>query len=69
MPFGAALMDGATAEGVWVDYTWYNPVTRELHPKSSWVVRHDDHVFGAGIYLLQENEAADSADTAAGSDE
>lgn len=56
-PFGTALMDGATEEGVWVDYTWYNPVTRELHPKSSWVVRHDGNVFGAGIYL-QDVDAA-----------
>ena len=50
-PFGAALMDGATEEGVWIEYTWYDPVSRELHPKSSWVMRHDAHVFGAGIYL------------------
>jgi len=53
-PFGTALMDGATEEGVWIDYTWYNPVDRALHPKSSWVVLHDGHVFGAGIYLQGE---------------
>ena len=57
-PFGAALMDGATEEGVWIDYTWHNPVTRKLHPKSSWVVRHKGHVFGAGIYL-QQSETVD----------
>jgi signal transduction histidine kinase len=61
-PFGTALMDEATEEGVWVDYTWYNPVTRELHPKSSWVVRHDGYVFGAGIYLPADS--ADGADNA-----
>jgi signal transduction histidine kinase len=55
-PFGAALMDGATEEGVWIEYTWYNPVNRELHPKSSWVVLHDGHVFGAGIYLQDGTE-------------
>jgi signal transduction histidine kinase len=55
-PFGTALMDGATAEGVWIDYTWYNPVTRELHPKSSWVVLHDGYVFGAGVYLQDDAE-------------
>jgi len=61
-PFGSALMDGATQEGVWVDYTWYNPVGRELHPKSSWVVRHDGNVFGAGIYLQEDavEEAAEA---------
>lgn len=50
-PFGTAIQDEATAEGVWVDYTWFNPVGRQLHPKSSWIVRHDGYVFGAGIYL------------------
>lgn len=55
-PFGAALMDEATVEGTWVDYTWYNPLDRALHPKSSWVVRHDGHVFGAGIYLQDDAE-------------
>jgi signal transduction histidine kinase len=61
-PFGTALMDEATAEGVWVEYTWYNPVTRELHPKSSWVVRHDEHVFGAGIYLPEGVESGADAE-------
>jgi signal transduction histidine kinase len=50
-PFGAAIQDEATEEGVWVEYTWYNPVGRELHPKSSWIVLHDGYRFGAGIYL------------------
>lgn len=61
-PFGSALMNGATEEGVWIDYTWFNPVTRELHPKSSWVVRHDGNVFGAGIYLQEDavEEAAEA---------
>jgi cytochrome c len=54
-PFGAAIMDGATEQGVWTDYTWYNPVNRELHAKSSWIVLHDGYVFGAGIYLADED--------------
>jgi cytochrome c len=56
-PFGAAIQDGATAEGVWVEYTWFNPVDKQLHPKSSWVVLHDGNIFGAGIYL--QNDAAE----------
>jgi cytochrome c len=55
-PFGAAIQDGATEEGVWVDYTWFNPVDKQLHPKSSWVVRHDGYIFGAGIYLQDDAE-------------
>ena len=50
-------MDSAIGEGVWTDYTWYNPVNRELHAKSSWIVLHDGFVFGAGIYL---DDAAES---------
>lgn len=55
-PFGTAIMDSATEEGVWTDYTWFNPVNRELHAKSSWIVRHDGYVFGAGIYLPDDAE-------------
>ncbi len=55
-PFGAAIQDEATEDGVWVDYTWYNPVDRELHPKSSWIVLHDGFRFGAGIYLQDDAE-------------
>lgn len=50
-PFATAIQDEATEDGVWVNYTWYNPISRELHAKSSWVVRHEGYVFGAGIYL------------------
>ncbi len=48
--FGTMFVEEATAEGTWVDYRWTDPATGEIHPKSSWVVLHDDHVFGAGIY-------------------
>jgi cytochrome c len=48
--FGQEISDQATAEGVWVDYKWVDPVSEEIEQKSSWVVRHKDHVFGVGIY-------------------
>ncbi|HMB60500.1 MAG TPA: cache domain-containing protein [Xanthomonadales bacterium] len=50
VPFGSQFMDLATEEGVWVDYKWYDPVTKEVLPKTSWVVLHDSYIFGAGIY-------------------
>lgn len=50
VPFGDLFMDEATEEGVWVDYKWRDPATGEVLSKSSWVVLHDGHVFGAGIY-------------------
>lgn len=48
--FGSRMMDEATAEGSWTDYKWRDPVTGQVMKKSSWVVRHDGHVFGAGVY-------------------
>lgn len=48
--FGDRFMDEATANGVWVDYTWRDPITGADLAKSSWVVRHDGHVFGVGVY-------------------
>jgi len=50
VPFGSMFMNEATEKGTWIDYKWHDPVTREDLPKSSWVVRHDGYVFGAGIY-------------------
>ncbi len=47
---GEEMWETATEDGVWVDYRWLNPATGKVENKSSWVVRHDDHVFGVGIY-------------------
>ena len=41
---------GATAEGMWVDYFFLNPVTGTQEWKHSWVVRHDGLIFGSGWY-------------------
>ena len=48
--FGVEMVESATSQGVWVSYKWSNPVTGAAERKSSWVVRHDDHIFGVGIY-------------------
>ena len=48
--FGTRFMDETTTRGSWVDYKWRDPVSGKVLPKSSWVVRHDGYVFGAGIY-------------------
>lgn len=48
--FGKEISDVASADGVWVDYMWVDPVSEETEPKSSWVVRHDGYIFGVGIY-------------------
>ncbi len=48
--FGTKFMDETTSTGSWIDYKWNDPASGKVLPKSSWVVRHDGYVFGAGIY-------------------
>jgi signal transduction histidine kinase len=48
--FGRELFDKATQKGTWVNYIYKDPETGKEEPKSSWVVRHDNYVFGCGVY-------------------
>jgi signal transduction histidine kinase len=48
--FGTKFMDESTATGSWIDYRWKDPASGKVLAKSSWVVRHDGYIFGAGIY-------------------
>ena len=48
--FGEEIGLMASAEGAWVDYKWKSPVSGEIEQKSSWIVAHDGHIFGAGVY-------------------
>ena len=41
----------ARPQGAWVDYRFPDPLTGDLMAKSSWIVLHDNLVFGCGIYL------------------
>ncbi len=34
----------------WVDYFWTNPVTKNIEPKSTYVLKMDDFYLGCGIY-------------------
>ena len=49
-PIVHQMIDRATKRGVWVDYLFEDPLTGEVEPKSSWVVRHDNYIFVCGIY-------------------
>ncbi len=40
----------ATPDGHWVEYLWPNPATGREEPKTTWVVRHDGHIFASGYY-------------------
>jgi hypothetical protein len=35
----------------WIDYQWYNPVTKETKNKSVYFERVDDLIFCSGIYI------------------
>jgi signal transduction histidine kinase len=47
---GKKFVDLATPTGVWVHYVMKDPLTGKDEPKISWLVRHDDYIFGCGIY-------------------
>lgn len=49
--YGSMIIDNATPEGAWVEYLREDPLTGEIAPKASWVVRHDNYIFGCGVYL------------------
>jgi cytochrome c len=34
----------------WIDYSWYNPCTRKMEPKASYIVRVGDFIVGVGAY-------------------
>ena len=56
--YGPDLLS-ATEEGKWVGYAFQNPGTGDINTgdygeyelKNTWVVRHDDMVFGSGWYI------------------
>ena len=51
--YGQEIM-ATTAEGSWVDYYFTHPETGEDTLKHSWVVRHDDLIFGVGWHTSGE---------------
>ena len=44
------ILEIASPEGSWGDYLFENPLTGNEEPKRSWVVKHDDLIFGSGYY-------------------
>ncbi len=40
----------ATEEGVWVEYLWPHPVSRNEQQKVTWAIRHDGLIFASGYY-------------------
>ena len=44
------LKELETEPGVWASYTHTNPVTGEMEGKRTWLITHDDLIFGSGYY-------------------
>src|SRR5271157_1802241 len=45
------ILDTANSEGSgWVTYKWYNPVTKEVWPKTTYFRKVDDLVICSGVY-------------------
>ena len=53
----APALGPVTPEGIWMDHQGIHPITRQLGPMRSFRIRHDDLVFMAGHFTLQENLA------------
>ena len=34
----------------WINYEFYNPITGNVDPKTTYLVSHEGYVFGAGFY-------------------
>jgi signal transduction histidine kinase len=45
------ILDMANSEGSgWVTYKWYNPVTKEVWPKTTYFRKVDDLIICSGVY-------------------
>ena len=56
--FGDVML-GATEDGLWVDYVFFNPRTGKQDVKHSWVIKRDDLIFGSGWYEGDEAQWPD----------
>jgi hypothetical protein len=50
--FAREIINVANVSGNgWIDYHWFNPVTKEMKPKSVYFEKVDDLIFCSGIYI------------------
>jgi signal transduction histidine kinase len=58
------LLEVARVHGSgWYDYRYLNPKTKKIEPKSLYVEREGDLVFGCGIYRPEASEITDAPST------
>lgn len=47
---GNTIHDNAVKNGAWIHYMWEEPISKDILPKTSWLVLHDGYIFGSGMY-------------------
>ncbi len=56
-PIKKLLKASNSTDGRWIEYNWYNPITKKISKKISFVVKVDDNcMVGAGIYENMEKK-------------
>ena len=50
IPYETTIERLNDSDGIWVTYTFLDPVTGDEELKHSWIVLHDGYIFGAGLY-------------------
>ena len=62
--YNTILEELNNGDGTWVDYVFLDPETNEDGLKRSWLVLHDGHIFGAGLYYSIEDKISRIIDNA-----
>lgn len=49
-PYGKLMLKLANEKGVWIPYRQFNPVSKKVEPKNSFVRKANGYIFGCGVY-------------------
>ncbi|MBW3671941.1 MAG: extracellular solute-binding protein, partial [Acidobacteria bacterium] len=49
-PYGKLMLKLANEKGVWIPYLQFNPVSKKVEPKQSFVRKANGYIFGCGVY-------------------
>lgn len=49
-PYGKLMLKHASDKGVWIPYRQFNPASKKVEPKNSFVRRAEGYIFGCGVY-------------------
>jgi cytochrome c len=49
-PYGHLMLKLADEKGKWIPYNQFNPLTKKVEPKRSWIRRANGYIVGCGVY-------------------